>query len=110
MPHHHHPSAKKKSSREHKAAVELAKQRRQLSRVLKKEGVDPAKVFEKPSTDTEANHVPLNDVQEVEDQEKLRKEKLKARRARTKRLSQRTKKGQPLMKHMIGDIISKLES
>jgi rRNA processing len=44
-----------------------------------------------------------------EEREKERDQKLKERRKRSKQLRQRTAKGQPVMKHVIHDILRKLE-
>jgi rRNA processing len=42
-------------------------------------------------------------------QEKIRAQKLRERRQRTKMLGERTKKGQPIMKNIVHDILRKLE-
>ncbi|CAB9497048.1 expressed unknown protein [Seminavis robusta] len=49
------------------------------------------------------------DIVDREAHEKEREQKLKQRRKRSKQLRQRTSKGQPVMKHVIGDILRKLE-
>jgi hypothetical protein len=48
-------------------------------------------------------------ITDKEDREKDRTQKLKDRRYRTKVLSKRTKKGQPIMQNMVHDILAKLE-
>jgi hypothetical protein len=48
-------------------------------------------------------------ITDKEDREKERTQKLKDRRYRTKVLSKRTKKGQPIMQNMVHDILAKLE-
>lgn len=47
---------------------------------------------------------------EYQKSEEDRKRKLKERRERTKLLSQRTRKGQPVMKNIVQDILNRLES
>jgi hypothetical protein len=44
-----------------------------------------------------------------EAQEKLRKQKLRARKQQSKLLQKRTKKGQPIIKHMVDNLLQKLE-
>lgn len=52
------------------------------------------------------------DKQKVELQERLKEKeaKEKQKRAKAKKLVQRTKKGQPIMKHIIGDMLEKIQA
>lgn len=49
-------------------------------------------------------------VVEREEQKKKQSEKEKQKKLRARKLSQRTKKGQPIMKNMIGDMLEKIKS
>ena len=104
---------RKKTSRQHKAAVEIASKRRELSKLLKREGFDGVPLAKKPK-------LALNDDEKVEekksviitkeDRERQRREKLELRKKRSSLLLQRTRKGQPLMRNLVGNLVDKLSS
>ncbi|KAH9255169.1 hypothetical protein BASA81_006609 [Batrachochytrium salamandrivorans] len=110
-----------KSSKQHKAALELASQRRQLAKVLKREGVNPTPVFEatkRPKISpavaaaTEEEEAPATAVAAAADPVKSladKQAKLKLRQKRSLLLSKKTRKGQPVMRNVIGDLVSKLQ-
>lgn len=65
-----------------------------------------------PTTKDEAmnqKQSPQQSTQQM-DPEKQRKQKLRVRRQRHKLLTARTSRGQPIMKHMVADILHKLQS
>lgn len=110
------------SSKQHKAALELASQRRQLAKVLKREGVNPAPVFEatkRPKVDPKVVAAAAAAEEEEEtpaaapaDPAKSladKQAKLKLRQKRSLLLSKKTRKGQPIMRNVIGDLVSRLQ-
>ena len=106
-----HPR-RKKSAREHQAAVELASKRRQLSKLLKKEGFEPVPLDKKPKLLDEENEQAKGETsskpKSKEEQEKERAEKLDVRKKRSAKLLKRTSKGQPVMRNLVSDLVSKL--
>jgi hypothetical protein len=103
---------RKKTSREHKAAVELARNRRALSKALKKEGFDGVPLDKKPKTEaavtTEVKKVVELKEESKEERATVRKEKLQERKKRSQMLLTKTKKGQPIMKNLVNDLLAKL--
>ena len=69
--------------------------------------INPYKDLQSKATTTNNNNNMNLKTKEL--QEKERKRKLRERRQRTRRLQQRTSKGQPIMKHLVHDILHKLE-
>lgn len=113
------------SSKQHKAALELASQRRQLAKVLKREGVNPAPVFEatkRPKVDPkvvaaaaaeeEEEETPAAAAAPADPAKSLadKQAKLKLRQKRSLLLSKKTRKGQPIMRNVIGDLVSRLQN
>jgi hypothetical protein len=110
-PHH------KKSSKQHKAAVEAAVKKRELAKVLKKEGVnDIAEVFERakkkpklaPEEDEVAKDTTAQPAPAVRSEQE-KKKKLKERKKRSLLVTKKTKKGQPIMNNIIQDLVAKLQ-
>lgn len=67
-------------------------------------------MFQKPVQQAEERKKGVEDIKvQKEKGEKERKKCFRERRQRTKMLSQRTKKGQPVMKNIVNDILHKLE-
>lgn len=113
------------SSKQHKAALELASQRRQLAKVLKREGVNPAPVFEatkRPKVDPKVVAAEAAAAAAEEEEETPaaapadpaksladKQAKLKLRQKRSLLLSKKTRKGQPIMRNVIGDLVSRLQ-
>lgn len=66
--------------------------------------------FQKAARKAEEHKKVAESKKERKDQgEKERQKRLKERKQRTKLLSKRTKRGQPIMKHMVDNLLSKLE-
>jgi rRNA processing len=120
--------------RKEKKRTETAKALRQYKKTMKQEGFEPGRgASRKRTTEEEASSTDhpkkpkSNPFQkslqkaevrkqqnsqaaaERESNEKEREKKIKERRKRSKMLRQRTSKGQPVMKHVIHDILRKLE-
>jgi hypothetical protein len=105
-----HPR-RKKSAREHQAAVELASNRRQLSKLLKKEGFEPVPLDKKPKLveDTsDEKEEAIDKTKTREEREQERTKKLQERKKRASHLLKRTKTGQPIMRNLVGDLVSQL--
>jgi len=96
---------RKKTSREHKAAVELAQNRRQLAKALRKEGFDGVPLSKRQShpeitVPTEERDARMN--------EKANKDIVRKNRASM--LLRRTRKGQPIMKNLVNDLVDRLSN
>ena len=108
-----------KSAREHKAKQELARNRNELAKALKKEGLDASKVFDKQKGQREesskarydAKHrKSRDDSEEVEAKRQAeREQRLEERKIRSRAFYAKTKKGQPKMKNVIDNLVMKLE-
>jgi hypothetical protein len=106
------------SSREHKAKVELAAKRRELSKALKREGFDGVPLAKKirsledDNRDEEKKKLQQQPViqKTKEEREKERLTKLEERKKRSSLLLKRTRKGQPIMKNFINDLVNKISS
>ena len=107
----------KKTSKEHKAAIELAKNRRELAKALKKEGFNPSAVFEneaqikeeeKKSRESKKDSLSNEDSKSKEERGAEKQKKLKVRKRKARQMLSRTKKGQPIMKNIINNLLNKL--
>lgn len=106
-----------KSAREHKAKQELARNRTELAKALKKEGLDPSAVFEQQNKQRDSERQGRKaarrpDESIAEAQKKREEEKehnLRERKVKARAFYARTKKGQPRMKNVIDNLVMKLE-
>lgn len=118
--------------RKDKKRTQTAKALRSYKKTMKKEGFEPGRgasrkrgdkqdegaVGKKPRSNPFAKSLQkAEETKQHQNQaaaqrqanEKEREKKIKDRRRRTKKLQKRTNKGQPVMKHVIHDILRKLE-